>query len=100
MRINPLADECKAQLHSIFTGKEAKMLDLTTLFVKIDDFCQIFQLSYLKHLRDNHLMQRNHHDQLSMSEIMTLIVLFHASNFRSFKYFYYHAQTHHSRKCE
>jgi len=39
------------------------MLDTTTLFVKIDDFYQIFQPSYVKYLRDHHLMQRQRKGQ-------------------------------------
>jgi len=70
------------------------MLDITTLFVKIDDFYQNFQTSYLQYLRDNHLIQRVRPGQLSMSEIMTIIVLFQSSNYRSFKSFYSYAQEH------
>lgn len=62
------------------------MKNLTELFCAIDDFYKIFksnfkQLSYKK--------SRGPSSSISISEIMTIIVLFHQSNFRTFKYFYF-----------
>jgi len=44
------------------------MLNLTTLFVKIDDFYQIFQPSYVKHLRNHHLIQYQRKEKVPQSE--------------------------------
>lgn len=60
---------------------------LTTLFCSIDDFCQKFQPQWNKILLTNG-HNRGPKCSLSLSEIITILILFHQSNFRTFKYFY------------
>jgi hypothetical protein len=66
------------------------MLDLTTLFCLIDDFCQKFEPQWNKKLLPNSF--RGPTCSLSLSEIITILILFHQSNFRTFKHFYFYLQ--------
>jgi len=66
------------------------MLDITTLFCLIDDFCQKFEPQWNKTLLSN--TPRGPKCSLSLSEIITILVLFHQSNFRTFKHFYFYLQ--------
>lgn len=61
---------------------------LTTLFVLVDDFNQEFMPKFVKHLLENNLKKRNRQGQLNPSEIMTICIHFHQSNYRTFKYYY------------
>ena len=63
------------------------MLDITTLFCSIDDFWKSFKLHWYKN-QISYKSSRGPTSNLSMSEIMTIMVLFHQSNFRTFKHFY------------
>ena len=62
---------------------------ITELFCLLDDFCKIFDESLEKSLiaHQNQMPQKS---ALSLSEIMTIVILFHQSGFRFFKYFYCH----------
>ncbi len=66
------------------------MFDLTTLFCLIDDFCQKFEPQWNKNLLP--FSFRGPKCSLSLSEIITIVVLFHQSNFRTFKHFYFYLQ--------
>jgi IS5 family transposase len=65
-------------------------MDLTTLFCHIDAFWQAFQPFWEQQLRASGERQRQRRTQLSLSEIMTVVILFHQSGFRTFKTFYCH----------
>lgn len=70
--------------------RRPKMNDLTELFCSIDDFYEDFKNQW----KNNQINYKNHRGpncSLSMSEIMTIMVLFHQSNFRNFKHFYFFA---------
>lgn len=62
---------------------------ITELFCLLDDFCKIFDESLEKSLIP-HQNLRPQKSALSLSEIMTIVILFHQSGFRFFKYFYCH----------
>jgi hypothetical protein len=70
-------------------------MSLLELFCDVDDFCQTFlPIWEQKQLHDG-TRKRLRKTQLSISEIMTLIILFHQSNYRAFKAFYRkHVQKH------
>ena len=52
-----------------------------------------FQPEWNKHLLESNKPKRGPDPQLSIPEIITIVVLFHQSNYRTFKYFYiYHVQ--------
>lgn len=73
------------------------MPDLTTLFCLIDDFCQKFEPQWNKKLITNGF-NRGPCCSLSLSEIITIVVLFHQSNFRTFKHFYFYLQRNFSKE--
>ena len=62
-------------------------MSLIELFCDVDDFCQVFlPIWEQKQVRDGS-RKRLRKAQLSISEIMTIIILFHQSNYRTFKAF-------------
>jgi len=64
------------------------MTDLTTLYSQVDDFWKIFRGEWERHLIDSGKAKRGPEPELSISEMMTIVILFHQSNFRIFKHFY------------
>ena len=65
-------------------------MSLTELFCDVDDFCQTFLPVWeQKQLQSGH-RKRLRSTQLSTSEMMTIMILFHQSNYRTFKAFYIH----------
>src|SRR3989337_1660044 len=64
------------------------MLDITKLFCSVDDFWKSFESHWCK-IQISHKSSRGPTCNLSMSEIMTILIFFHQSNFRTFKYFYF-----------
>ena len=64
------------------------MDDILELFCLADDFCQLFLPEWESHLLDNGLKKRNRPGKLSISEIMTIIIHFHRSHYRTFKHYY------------
>lgn len=63
-------------------------MSLLELFCVVDDFCQRFLPSYQAQLVAGGLCQRQRARSLSVSEIMTILILFHQSHYRDFKAFY------------
>lgn len=64
------------------------MFILEELFCPIDDFCLNFEPAWRKQLIQNGLSHRQRDRQLSLSEIMTILISFQTSNCRNFKAFY------------
>ena len=60
---------------------------ITELFCVLDDFCKEFKQSLEKALISNQKTKLKK-SALSLSEVMTIVILFHKSGFRFFKYFY------------
>jgi len=60
---------------------------ITEIFCSIDDFCKEFVPFWQKHLISNG-KKRNRSSKMSLSEVMTIQVLFHFSGYRTFKEFY------------
>jgi hypothetical protein len=63
-------------------------MSLLELFVDVDDFCQIFLPIWHKRLLSDGSKKRLRKGQLSISEIMTIIIYFHQSRYRDFKTYY------------
>ena len=63
-------------------------MDLTALYCSVDDFWKSFKQEWDKHLIDSGKIKRGPEPRLSISEMMTIVILFHQSNYRTFKYFY------------
>ncbi len=64
------------------------MTSLLELFCDIDDFCQHFLPAYDAELKASGLRQRWRLGEMYPSEIMTIVVMFHQSPYRDFKFFY------------
>lgn len=63
-------------------------MDILTLFFEIDEFCQVFEPLWRKRLLADGLQKRRRQRSLSLSEVMTILVLFHQSGYRNLKQFY------------
>jgi hypothetical protein len=61
-------------------------MKILPLFCDIDDFCLLFEPLWEQRLLETR--QRNRPSTLCLSEVMTIIVLFHASSYRNFKAYY------------
>ena len=64
------------------------MIDVTELYCTIDDFWKSFKQEWEKHLIDAGKAKRGPEPELSIAEMMTIVILFHQSNYRTFKHFY------------
>ena len=64
------------------------MESLVEMFCDVDDFCQIFLPQWETKLLASGEKQRRRPGQLSISEIMTIVIHFHQSNYRTFKAYY------------
>ncbi len=63
-------------------------MNILTLFFDIDEFCRVFEPLWRKRLLTGKLKKRNRRRKLSLSEVMTILVLFHQSGYRNLKQFY------------
>ena len=66
---------------------------ITEIFCITDDFCQNFALELAKHPKlpaEDEKKHRNRPCEMSDSEIITILMLFHFGSFRNFKHFYLH----------
>ncbi len=64
------------------------MMEIETLFCKLDDFCQEFAPIFESHLLPNKVIKRKRKCKLSLSEVATIVVYFHCSGYRNFKDYY------------
>lgn len=63
-------------------------MKLTHLFCDVDDFCQTFILEWQKNQITNREKKRNRPHRMSFSEMISLLVYYHQSGYRTFKWFY------------
>jgi hypothetical protein len=63
-------------------------MDIVALFYDLDKFAVTFEPLWKQHLLSAGQLQRNRQSQMHLSEIMTIMVLFHALGYRNFKHFY------------
>ena len=61
---------------------------LTEIFCQIDDFCNNFDTNYQHFFLGGPIKKRQKACNMSLSEIMTIVILFHISSYRNFKTFY------------
>jgi hypothetical protein len=71
--------------------------DILQLFCDVDDFCQCFEPEFRKHLLADGSLKRIRSSTLCLSEIMTIIIYFHLSGYRTFKDFYTRSVSKHLR---
>lgn len=70
-------------------------MDWDTLFCDVDDFCQEFEPPFRKQLIQSGGRHRNRKPRMSLSEMMTIVIAFHQSNYRTFKHYYLMLQQNH-----
>jgi len=63
-------------------------MDILPVFCDIDDFCLFFEPLWRKRLLTTQPRQRQRASTLCLSEVMTIIVMFHTSSYRNFKSYY------------
>jgi hypothetical protein len=63
-------------------------VDIVALFCDLDDFYQAFAPAWQQHLLPAPGRHRRRACRLSTSEMMTLVIAFHDSDYRTFKHFY------------
>lgn len=63
-------------------------MDIVALFCDLDNFAVHFESSCKRPELSSGKRQRRRKSRLHLSEVMTILVLFHASNYRTFKHFY------------
>ena len=63
-------------------------MSLVETFSDVDDFCLFFEPRWQKFLLKSGLRQRRRKGNLSLSEIMTIMIHFHQSGYRTFKGYY------------
>jgi hypothetical protein len=64
------------------------MLSLEALFCHVDDCCRWFEPQWKQQLLGEGVQQRQRSRSLCLSEIMTILIAFHQSAYRNFKWFY------------
>lgn len=70
------------------------MNDLTALYCSVDDFWKVFKEEWTKHLIGSDKPKHGPESELSIPEMMTIVILFHQSNYRTFKHFYFYVCSH------
>jgi hypothetical protein len=63
-------------------------MSLLELFIDVDDFWKVFFSVWKRQLLADGSIKRMREPQLSMSEIMTILIHFHQSHYRNFKAYY------------
>lgn len=63
-------------------------MDLLETFCDIDDFCKQFEPEWKQHLLEASEIKRDRKAKLCLSEVMTIIITFHSSSYRTFKHYY------------
>lgn len=70
-------------------------MDLTTLFCHVDDFVKAMDSKNIELVKDK--SKRGIPAQMSLSELMTIIIAYHSSGFKNFKAYYGYIKQHHSK---
>lgn len=64
-------------------------LDVTQIFCEVDDFCQMFERQWQQQPQlPSRWQERPGRSRMSISEVMTIVIAFHGSGYRTFKDFY------------
>jgi len=64
------------------------MDNVVEIYCSVDDFMKEFWVEWIKKLLTSGEKKRNKPSKLSTSEVMTIMILFHRSNYRTLKHFY------------
>ncbi len=63
-------------------------MDTITIFCASDEFCKEFESRWEQCLLESSLKRRRRQGALCLSEIMTIMMGFHLSGYRTFKHYY------------
>ena len=63
-------------------------MSLLELFCHVDDFCVLFSIQLRKNALPDTKKRRNRRRSLCLSEVITILIRFHSSGYRTFKDFY------------
>jgi Transposase DDE domain len=63
-------------------------MDIVTIFCDIDDFCRHWLTAQYPQLEAHPSPRKHRPSCLTLSEVMTIVVFFHVSHYRTFKHFY------------
>ena len=63
------------------------------IFCEVDDFCKGFERWYVKQLISDEMIKRKRGLQIKLSEIITIMISYHASGKTRFKHYYYYLKT-------
>ena len=67
----------------------ASRLDITAIFCDVDDFCIRWSKLWQQQKQLTSMSnEKTCHSRLSRSEVMTIVIAFHGSGFKTFKEFY------------
>jgi hypothetical protein len=72
-------------------------MEIVALFCDVDDFCRQFEPAWQQHLVAEGSRQRWREPRLCLSEIMTIVIHFHQSGYRTFKDYFLRYVTPHLR---
>lgn len=61
---------------------------IVEIYCVVDEFCKEFEQGDNRLLISNASSKRNKASRMNLSEIMTIVVLFHMSGYRTFKHYY------------
>ena len=73
------------------------MIDFEAVFCDVDDFCQVFLPAWQRQLLTSGERRRQRACRLTLSEILTILIAFHQSQYRTFKAFYLLHLSQHAR---
>ena len=63
-------------------------MDWDALYCAVDDFCNAFEATWRSRMITDGEQRRNRSGQLSLSEMLTIMIGFHMSGYRTFKMYY------------
>jgi hypothetical protein len=63
-------------------------MNILTIFCQVDDFCQVFEPKLNEQMLADGKRKRIKSSKMSRSEVMTILIAFHRSGFRTLKTFY------------
>ena len=64
--------------------------NLTRIFCSVDDFCEEFEPWLKSRIVEDGDLKRRRSSRMSLSEVMTILIAFHQSGYRTLKHFYAH----------
>jgi transposase len=74
------------------------MIDFEAVYCDVDDFCQVFLPVWQRQLLTSGERRRQRAGRLTLSEILTILIVFHQSQYRTFKAFYLLYLSQHARR--